>query len=473
MNKIFATLFFGILTLSATAQNPVLMTVNGKDVTRGEFEYAYNKNNTEGAVEQKSIEEYVDMFVNYKLKVAEAERLQLDTLSSFQQEYRTYRDMQLTPHLTAAAYIDSVAKSLYDRQVEMIDGKDLLNCSHILLIVKQTATESERRAIAARADSLHQLLLQGADFANLAKTCSEDPGSASNGGQLPVIYPGMTIKEFEDAAYQLQAGELSAPVFTPVGYHIIKMHERKPLEPFETLYPTIIASLKRQNIEEASAKAHLERIMAETGKTREEILLDVLEKQKETQPELEYLVQEYYDGLLLYEVAKTRVWDAAEDKAAQQKLFKKNRKKYTWKEPKFAGFIISAKNVNDLRRGQKLLKKGVPEGKDLRSYLKETINRDSVVIVVSGPMLAQKGANATIDHFAFGDNAATAKPLRKGYDYTGIAGKVRKKPAVYTDVREELRDELQQQLEREWVNELRKRFPFTINREILKTVNNH
>lgn len=459
----------------AWAQNPVLMTVNGKDITRAEFEYAYNKNNNaEGGVEQKTVEEYVDMFVNYKLKVAEAERLQLDTLASFRTEYRQYRDMHLTPHLVDQQFIDSVARSLYDRQATAMAGRDILDCSHILVTVKQTATDAEKRQAELRADSIWQAIAGGADFETLARTYSEDPGSAQRGGHLPAIYPGMTLKEFEDAAYALPAGEVSRPVASTVGYHIIKMHTRHPLEDYATLYPTILAALKRQNIEEASAQARIDRLMAERGQTREEVLLGVLDSEKVMMPELEYLVQEYYDGLLLYEVAKTRVWDkASADHEALQRHFKKHRKQYAWTEPRYAGYVISAKTAADARRAQKMLKKGVPGGKDLRTFLKEKFNQDEVVVVVSGPFLAKQGENSTIDNLGFGDASRTIRPLRKGYIYTTIAGSLQAQPASYVDVINEVTEDYQKTLEEEWVQELRHRFPYSINRDVLKTVNNH
>lgn len=475
MKKTITALSLAFASLASFAQNPVLMTVNGKDVTRAEFEYAYNKNNNvEGAVEQKSIDEYVDMFINYKLKVAEAESLRLDTLKSFRDEFRTYRDMQLTPHLVDQAFIDSVAHSLYDRQVEAIGGKELLDCSHILLVVKQTASEAEHEKAARRADSIYNALVGGADFATLAMELSEDPGSAHSGGKLPTLYPGMTIPEFENEAYALPAGSLSKPFLSPVGYHIIKMHERKQFESFEKLYPNIIAALKRQNIEEASAQAKIDKLVAQTGKSREDILLGVLDEQKILTPDLEYLVQEYYDGLLLYEVAKTRVWDAAaEDTAALEKTFKKNKKKYAWTEPRYSGFVISAKTPEAALAAQNLLKKGLPASKDLRTFLKETLNKDSVVVMVSGPYLAKKGDNSTIDNLGFGDKSREVKPLRKGYIYTTITGKKQKQPKTYLDVKSEVVADLQQQLEEEWINELRRKFTFSVNKDVLKTVNNH
>ena len=99
MHKIATLLTFSLtLTVGAQVVDPVIMTVNGKQVTRSEFEYSFNKNgNPEKAVDIRAIEDYVPMFINYKLKVAAAEAARLDTLSSFKKEFMTYRDMQPQP----------------------------------------------------------------------------------------------------------------------------------------------------------------------------------------------------------------------------------------------------------------------------------------------------------------------------------------------------------------------------------------
>lgn len=458
-----------------STDNPVIMTVAGKPVTRAEFEYAYNKNNNiEGAVENKTVEEYAEMFLNYKLKVAEAESQHIDTMTSFVKEFRSYRDMQLTPHLVDQAYIDSVAHALYDKQAERIAGRDLIDCSHILLLVKQTDSEEVKKGVEQRADSIYNALCSGADFATLAKSLSQDPGSASRGGKLPTIYPGMTIKEFEDKAYALQPNQFCRPFLSTIGYHIILVHDRKKFEPFEKLYPVIVENLKRQNIEEASAKAKIEKLMASTGKSREEILLNTLAEQEKANPELKYLVQEYYDGLLLYEVASKRVWNAAEeDIDGLKRTFKDNKKKYRWNEPRYNGYIIYAKDDNTAKKTAKLLKKGVPADKKISEFLKETVNKDSVVVFVTGPYLAKKGENSTIDNLGFRDSSREIKPVRKGFNHIMLSGRRQKQPKTYLDVKQQVLTDRHQELEQSWVGELRKKFPYSINADVLKTVNKH
>lgn len=360
---LFCTFFASTISVGAqSAQNdPVIMTINGKPVTRAEFEYSYNKNgNIKDAVEHKTVEEYVPMFINYKLKVEEAKAARLDTLSSFQKEFQTYRDMQLTPYMVDQAFIDSVALAVYNRTAEQLRGQELIMPAHILVQLKQNEGETAKAKAKAKADSIHAALKAGADFSELAKKHSQDPGTASRGGQLPFIGPGATVKEFESAAYALKKGETSAPVLSPFGYHIIRMTDRKPLETYAELKPKIIEALKRQNIEEASAEQRIRKIVAASkGRlTREMVLDSVMNANISHNSDLRFLIQEYHDGLLLYEVSKREVWDvAAADTKGLEKHFKANKKKYAWKEPHFKGFVFHTKNSKLNKKVAKLLKK--------------------------------------------------------------------------------------------------------------------
>ena len=186
MHKIATLLTFSLtLTVGAQVVDPVIMTVNGKQVTRSEFEYSFNKNgNPEKAVDIRAIEDYVPMFINYKLKVAAAEAARLDTLSSFKKEFMTYRDMQLTSYLVDSTFIDSVATSIYKDSEKQLNGHDLLKPSHILILVPASATEAEKKIYRQRIDSIYSALQHGADFATLAKEKSQDPGSALQGRKL-------------------------------------------------------------------------------------------------------------------------------------------------------------------------------------------------------------------------------------------------------------------------------------------------
>ncbi len=474
MKKIFIAIF-SFLSLSAAAQtkdDPVLMTINGKPVTRAEFEYSYNKNGSvDGAVEKKTVGEYVDMFINYKLKVAAAEEARMDTLSSFLDEFRQYRDLQLTPAMVDTVFIDSVARSLYDRSKAQLGGKDLLRPAHILLMVKQNQGEAEKNAAAQKADSIWNLLQGGADFEELARKFSQDPGSASKGGLLPWIGPGSVLKEFEDAAYALQVGQYSKPFLSPVGYHIVWMKERKQLEPYEILRPEIMKGLSRQGIEEVSAENKIKKVIDASGGrlTREAVMDSLLQSQLTTNPDLKYLVMEYHDGLLLYEVSKRQVWDvAATDEAGLEQQFKKNKKKYAWSEPRFKGFVYHCRDGKQAKAVKALLKK-YADG-DWKKAVKEAFNKDSVSVKVSGPYLCKKGENAYVDYSVFGGEEPGAVT---GYPVSGVAGKKFSQPKNYKDVRSQVVNDWQEHLEKEWVAGLRSKYKFTLDSEVLKTVNNH
>ncbi len=471
MKKITLFIYLLGLSLCATSQvnNPVLMEVNGKKITKAEFEYSYNKNNgVEGAVEQKSVAEYVQMYVDYKLKVAEAETLRFDTLTTFKNEFRQYRDMQLTPLMIDTTFIDSIARENYSYIVNQLKGADLIRPAHILILLKQNATEAERVAASNKADSIYQALLSGANFEELAQKYSDDKGSARNGGLLPWIGPGNTIKEFEDAAYALQVGELGAPVLSPVGYHVIMMKERKALEAYDDLKDEIIASLKQRGIEEASAEFAIQKVIEESnGKlTREDVMQQLLSKGIAQNPELQYLVNEYYDGLLLYEVAKTNVWDkAANDVAALDAHFKANKKAYKWDEPRFEGFVIHANDKSVLKKAKKIVKKHAAG--DWRTAIQQELNKDSVVCLVQGPYLCKKGENKYIDAVKF--KGKEAKHLRK-YSMYDVVGKMKKQPTTYTDVKAQVVSDHTQNMEKQWVESLRKKYQVIIHEDVLETL---
>lgn len=474
MKKILLSALAFTLGAAAFAQSvdPVIMTIAGKPITRSEFEYSYNKNgNIEGAVEQKTVEEYVDMFINYKLKVAAAEAAQLDTMTSFRQEFEQYRNMQLLPHLVDTVYIDSVARSLYDRTKEQMKGEDLLRVAHILVVAKQDASEEEVKKANNKIDSLYLALQKGDDFAELAKQYSEDPGTSGKGGELPWIGPGMTLKEFETEAYKLQPGDISKPVKSSVGYHIIKMLERKQLEPYDTLKTNIIASLKRQGIEDLSAENRIGKIVAANkGRLDREAVLDsVMNAEIVKDPSLDYLIEEYHDGLLLYEISKREVWDpASEDVENLERVFKENKEKYVWTEPRFKGFVIHAKSEKALKKAKKILKKNA-DGQ-WRKIIKEELNKDSLLVRVSGPILVKQGENQYVDQYVFDGEPAKSKSI---FPIAGVAGKKYKQPKIYADVKSQVEADYQEELEKAWIEKLRKQFPFSVDQSVLSTVNKH
>ena len=314
----------------AQTSDPVVMTVNGQNVTRSEFEYSYNKNNGDDVIEKTTVEQYVPLFVNYKLKVAAALDARLDTLASFKVEFAKYRDQQVRPTIVTSEDVENEARRIYADRLNMIGDKGLIRPAHILMRLAQKASRAAQDSAKMRIDSIYACLQRGEDFADLATRFSQDPGSAKRGGLLPWICTGQTLKEFEDVAFSLNKGETSKPFLSPVGYHIVKMTDRKHLEPYDSLRANIINFIEKRNLRDAIAQRKVsEMVKSSDGRlTVAEVMQQKADSLAKADEAMKYLIQEYHDGLLLFEVSNREVWEkAAADSVGQMKWYKKYRKK--------------------------------------------------------------------------------------------------------------------------------------------------
>ena len=455
------------------ADDPVIMVVNGIDVPRSEFEYSYNKNNSEGVIDKKSIEEYVDLFINYKLKVCAALDARYDTLTSYQKEFAQYRDQQVMPMLVTDADMEAEARKIYDETVERIGPDGLIKTAHILMRADQQAPQEEWDKAKVRIDSAYNALKAGADFAELAKSVSQDPGSARQGGELPFVQHGQLVKEFEDVAFALQPGEMSEVVKSPYGYHIILMKERKQMEPFEFHHDAILKFMEQRNMRDRIAQQKVEKMVADSNGqlTQEQLMEQKTAELSKDDMELRYLVQEYHDGLLLYEISNNLVWDkAAKDETGLANYFKKHKKNYAWDQPRFKGIAYHVKEQADVKAVADCVKK-LPFDQWAEA-LRTTFNSDSVIRIRVEKGIFKKGDNALIDKMVFKKDTVVT-PL-KDYPIDAHYGKLLKKgPEDYTDVRGLVVADYQEALEKEWVADLRRRYSFQVNQDVLKTVNNH
>ena len=470
--------FFAAALLSSTMvfaqqNDPVIMTVNGQPINRSEFEYSYNKNNTEGVIDKKSVEEYVDLFINYKLKVQAALDAKLDTLTSFKQEFMTYRDQQVRPSMITDADVEAEARKIYKETRDRIENSGgLVRCAHILLALKQKATDSEQTAIANRADSIYNVLKKGGNFAELAKKYSSDPGSAARGGELPLITKGQTVQSFETALFSMKPGEISHPVLSPFGYHIIKYIEKEEFQPYDSLKADIYHFIEARNLREQIIDQKLKDMAVEAGNgvTPQQLVEKRLAEMEAKDANLKHLIREYHDGLLLIEMSTRTIWDkAAADEEGLQSFFKKNKKNYAWKEPRFKGIAYHVQNQGDVKAVKNCVAK-VPF-KEWGKTLRTTFNNDSTIRVRVEKGLFKAGDNALVDREIF-KQKAEVKPV-KDYPIDAVYGKKLKAPEELDDVRSQVVSDYQEVLEKEWVKDLRKRYAVTVNREVLATVNKH
>lgn len=475
MKKLLFALCAATASLTATAQSddPIVMTVNGVDVPRSEFEYSYNKNNTDLVIDQKSLDEYVELYVNYKLKVAAALDARLDTMASFQKEVADYRAQQAEEYLIDSAFIEEQAWLTYKSTVDEIGPDGLFQAAHILVRLSQQASPAEQAKAKQRIDSIYIALKNGADFAETAKALSEDPGSARDGGMLPWLYKGQLLKEFETVALAMQPGEMSEPVLSPVGYHIIYMSGRKEFEPYEYHRDAIMQFLEQRGI-----RAHAKRMMGEKlaaemgGNITPEQALVIAEQKLDTQyPEFGFLMKEFYEGSLLFEISSREIWNkAANDEAGLEKYFKKNKKSYRYEEPIYRGLVVHCASEDILQQVKALAKK-YPQQEWIKEF-RAALNSDSLIQVkmVRGPF--KLGKNVYADYYAFGKGERPDTVA--GYPITAVVGKLQKKgPDTYEDVRGEVTADYQSHLEQLWVKKLRAKYPVVLYREALSTVNRH
>lgn len=459
---------------AATAQDdPTVMTINGQPVARSEFEYSYNKNNAEGVIDKKTVEQYVDLFVNYKLKVAAALEARLDTLTSFKQEFAQYRDQQIRPSFVTDSDIEAEARKVYDNTKLAIGPRGLVRPAHIFLYLGQQATPEQQQQAKERIDSIYGALKAGADFADMARRLSQDRASAANGGLLPWIGPNQTLKEFEDKAYALKDGEMSEPFLSPAGYHIILMKGHKQLEPYDSLRSNILGFLEQRNVRERIARMRIDTIVAHSHGTltREEVLARRADSLMALDPDLKNLIREYHDGLLLYEISNRTVWDkAARDSAGLEAFFKKNKKKYAWAEPRYKGMAYHVKDEADVEAVKDCVK-DLPFT-EWADALRTTFNSDSVLRIRVEKGIFKRGDNALIDREVFKKDTVVAPT--KDYPIDAVYGKLLKKgPEEYTDVIGLVTADYQDMLEKEWVAGLRRKYAVEVNKEVLATVNNH
>ena len=590
MKKAFLLLAVVAMSMGVMAQKETLMTINGKAVSAEEFLYIYEKNNQAGAVDPKTMDEYLDMFINFKLKVAEAEAQGIDTTESFKKELKGYR-AQATPkylqdeaamdsliemswrHLSKdrrAAHIaiqcpasadsaaqaealakinearervtvgklkierkkvkgkwkniekrmpveafDAVARELstdpsvqetggelgwitpfryvypleeatYNTPIGQISEVFRTQYGYHIVLVEEERDHVEVKAAhimkMVPADSLSEIkkalidsiakVVTPENFAEVAKMESEDRGSSSRGGDLGWFGKGMMVKAFEDAAFSMQAGEISAPVRTQYGWHILYKEAERGIQPLDSMRTQIERQVKRDERAKEADKSFIRKTRAEYNLPAEMSDADVKayadEHLEAKYPELKNLVQEYHDGILLFEVSLREVWDkAAKDTAGLEAYFKANKKNYTWEKPRWKGYMVQAKDKSSAKAAQAIIKSANPDS--IQSYIAKRVNCDSVTYVKVQHGLWEKGKNAAIDKFGFKDKKVEYTPNEAMPEVVCI-GKVLKAPEVWSDEKGKVTTDYQDYLETEWIKQLRAKYPVVINEEVWKSI---
>ncbi len=198
----------------------ILMTVAGKDIPAGEFIRMLKKSAEPGV--KANPDEYLQQYINFKLKVADAVSEGTDTTKAFLWELKGYRDQLAQNYLTDTDTKENLLRKTYERSLSEINGW------HILINCPQGSRPEDTLLAWQKAKGIRERILNGETFEHVAREVSDDPSARINGGNLGYFTVFQMISPFENAAYELEQGAVSMPVRTPYGYHIIKVTDRKP-----------------------------------------------------------------------------------------------------------------------------------------------------------------------------------------------------------------------------------------------------
>ena len=650
------TLIFSILFLSVFSQSadPVLLQVANEKITKNEFIKVFEKNNIKSEKpDNKALEEYLDLFTNFRLKVTEAEALGMDTVKSFRDELGGYRKQLAQPYLSDNQATDKMIQEAYEHK------KYDVRASQILVRVERLAPAADTLAAWNKIMQLRKRILKGEDFGKVAMDGSEDPSAKDrtaegrtikgNRGDLGFFTAFDMVYPFEEAVYNSKVGEVSMPVRTDFGYHLIKVTAKAPAigkvqlayimqiypakatlddslrvadsanlaykllqtgsdfadvakkfsddastagkggvlpwfgvnrllpdftlniqkmkqkgdysEPFQTIYGWFIIKLVDQKLigsfdeekedikqriprsdrnadvlnafvaktkstygftqnlkaldelaktvtdsifvaswkaEQAAglnkdlfsigtktySQSDLAKHLASTQRHEQKrdipafvyqqynsFVNDAVNKYADSQleaenPEFKSLINEYHDGILLFDLTDKKVWSkAVKDSVGLEQFYEKNKNNYMW-ETRLDASIFTVKDPGIVKNLKKLLKKGTPDEQVLSNFNVDTVQK----VTVEHKKFA-KGDNTNIDALVWKPGISDLITMADTTNAIIVVHKVvAPEPKLLNEIRGAMTADYQNFLEKEWIAELRSKYPVIVNREVFNSI---
>ena len=642
--KFGATLIALIVSLNCIAQlktNDVLFTVDDETVLASEFIRVYNKNlDLVKDESQKDIDNYLDLFIDYKLKLQEAKKLGLDKKPNYLRELANYRKQLAKNYLTDSNVTDALIEEAYDRTAYEVKASHILvrlmenapaedtlkayneilklrervlnegfekvkkevhngqtifaedlgyfsgfkmvydfenvayntpvgelsqpfrtrfgyhiikvfdkrksrgevEVAHIM-ISKNKSQDSVNQNLEQRINDIYNKLQQGESFESLAKQFSEDKSSATKGGKLSPFSGGqLSSKEFENTAFSLtKKDEISKPVETDFGWHIIKLHNKKSVGSFEEMKSQLEIKVKRDARSKLINNAFVNKIKNQYGITentealdyfnsivndsyfkrswsipeslnKEKLLNTVGDKQitygefanylhnsqrknntkkpiqnivKEqyidfvNQNVLAYyednlegeniefanIVSEYRDGLLLFELMETEIWNAAKkDTLGLKEFYSNNKEKYFLNE-RIDAVVASVTKEKTAKKVAKYLAKGLTE-----DQITKAINKKGKVNVIFTSGIMDKNHQAIPSNFEFKQGVSSVYKHNNSYIVSKVNNVLPKEDLSFEDAKGRIITDFQELKEKQWMQNLHDTYKVTVNNEVLKTV---
>ncbi|MBG28151.1 MAG: peptidylprolyl isomerase [Crocinitomicaceae bacterium] len=236
------------------AQDEAVLTVGEESVSLADFEHIFLKNNRDSVITEAALDEYMELFINFKLKVQAAEALGMDTVETFQKELAGYRTQLARPYLTNNELLDELVRQAWERKQEEVRAR------HILVSCSAQANPADTLKARKRANAMRTRILNGEDFeaVALSKAGSDDPSVRDNGGDLGWFSAFQMVYPFEEAAYTTAVGDLSPIVRTRYGYHFLEVTGRRDAR--GEIRAAHIMIRTKEGADDATLKAAEERI---------------------------------------------------------------------------------------------------------------------------------------------------------------------------------------------------------------------
>ena len=324
---LLALLMMPVTAMVQAQTDPTLLTIGDTAVKRSEFVQAYRAYCSKAVDEPCGTDEFLEMYVNNRLKVMVAKALRIDTTSAFRSLLASeVRHHQAEQHESDRDCAQGGPSDADFRRIAQCNSADdeVVNLSQIFLKVRQRGYRHELQQAGLRADSVYRVLQQGGDFASLASKVSQDEASAARGGRMGWYGHHQLQKEMEDEAFSLQCGRYSRPILAADGYHILLLNDRKMVGTFPGLEQWQASERARQKLVRSVSVPSRE-VSATTARRRLDEKKDL--SRTATLPSL--VDKEVYEALLLRVLSEqSPVRQAAADETAMARYFKKHKKKY-------------------------------------------------------------------------------------------------------------------------------------------------
>ena len=471
MRRILSCTVAVLLCIPLLAQtDPVVMTVNGYDVTKSEFEYFFEKNNIETNVTKKTVRQYADLYLNFKLKVQAAVDEGLDKSESFLSEYKMCRDMQAEDYVIDYDFLEEVARNSYEESLAEIGDPGLMH----VYVMSSSPDPNAGRSLDdcfEQMKSVHEKLKAGGSFQALAREYSTD-NLASSGGEAGWLSVGQMPDDISAVITSLEIGQFSDPFVSNRTAFIVMLAGRRELGSYEENRDDIYDWMRESGAFDKARQRRANEYAARLGWTeRDAAAVARLDSTlEEIEPDFGNISREYHDGLLVFDISNREIWERVSNHPEEMEAyFESHRKDFNFDKPCFKGMVLFCQKEEDFNELKEILEKT-----DMSEWVNSILafNSNSIRVRVlrssSDTEIFKQGQNQYVDKIVFG--IGEYKPMN-GFPYVNVVGRILKQPESISDVAGEVSEAYQKYLEDEWLKRLKSKYKYKINKKALKKVN--